>query len=142
MATIQKITPMLWFDGQAEGAARFYTGISATSIRPHRSLRPRRGFGGYGAHRRVHPRGPAVHRAQRRPQFTFTPAISFVVHCETQEEVDHYWDALTVAAATCSAAVRLARGQVRRVVADRAGGAAAVPHGPRPREGRSARCRR
>ena len=39
--------------------------------------------------------GTRVHRIERRPMFKFSPAISFFVHCETQEEVDHFWEKLS-----------------------------------------------
>jgi predicted 3-demethylubiquinone-9 3-methyltransferase (glyoxalase superfamily) len=86
-----KITPMLWFDGQAEEAARLYI-----SVFPDASM---------GAVSRQ-PDGSALvveftlagHRftaLNGGPTYTFTPAISFVIDCDTQEEVDHYWNALT-----------------------------------------------
>jgi predicted 3-demethylubiquinone-9 3-methyltransferase (glyoxalase superfamily) len=98
MATIQKITPMLWFDGQAEEAARFYAGIFRDASIDHISR--------YGPGAPL-PEGTVLTveftlEGQRftalngGPQFKFTPAISFVVNVETQEEVDRYWDALTV----------------------------------------------
>jgi predicted 3-demethylubiquinone-9 3-methyltransferase (glyoxalase superfamily) len=103
---MQKITPMLWFDDQAEAAAGHY--ISVFSKRPG----PGRGESGildvsrYGA---VGP-GPAgsvmVVRFQLEGQeftalnggpqdFAFSEAISFVVNCDTQEEVDYFWSALS-----------------------------------------------
>ncbi len=91
MATIQKITPMLWFDGRAEEAARQYV-----SIFPDSSL---------GAVSRQPDGTPLVVEftlAGQRftalnggPEYTFTPAVSFVVGCDTQDEVDHYWDKLS-----------------------------------------------
>ena len=55
------------------------------------------------------------------PQFKFSPAISFVVNCETQEEVDHLWEKLSEGGT--KAAVRVVAGQVRRFVANRSDGA-------------------
>ncbi len=92
-----KITPMLWFDNNAEDAAQFYTSIFKTSKIAEVS---RYGDAGPG------PRGQAmVVRLQLEgqeflalnggPQYKFTEAISFVVNCETQEEVDYYWDKLS-----------------------------------------------
>jgi predicted 3-demethylubiquinone-9 3-methyltransferase (glyoxalase superfamily) len=97
MATLQKITPMLWFDGHAEEAARFYVGVFSDASIDHVS------YYGPGA---PLPEGTVLTveftlEGQRftalngGPEFRFSPAISFVVSCETQEEVDRYWDALT-----------------------------------------------
>jgi predicted 3-demethylubiquinone-9 3-methyltransferase (glyoxalase superfamily) len=82
---------MLWFDGQAEEAARLYT-----SIFPDSSI---------GAVSRQSDGTTLVveftlsgHRftaLNGGPHYSFTPAVSFVIDCETQEEVDHNWDALT-----------------------------------------------
>ena len=55
------------------------------------------------------------------PQFKFSPAISFVVNCETQEEVDDFWEKLSQGGTKLT--VRLAAGQVRRLVANRSDGA-------------------
>jgi predicted 3-demethylubiquinone-9 3-methyltransferase (glyoxalase superfamily) len=94
---MQKITPFLWFDDKAEEAARFYVSIFRNSKLGAIS---RYGDAGPG------PRG-TVMVAQFEldgqpflalnggPQYTFSPAVSFVVNCESQEEVDHYWDKLS-----------------------------------------------
>lgn len=92
-----KITPFLWFDHQAEEAALFYTSIFKNSKIDAVS---RYGEG------MPFPAGTAMTVAfeldgQRftalngGPHHTFTPAVSFVVHCETQQEVDHYWEKLS-----------------------------------------------
>jgi predicted 3-demethylubiquinone-9 3-methyltransferase (glyoxalase superfamily) len=97
----QEITPCLWFDDQAEDAARFYTGIFKNS----RIVSVTR----YGeAGREIHgkPAGSVMVVAfeldgqpftalNGGPQFKFNEAISFQVHCETQEEVDYYWEKLS-----------------------------------------------
>jgi len=94
---MQKITPFLWFDGKAEEAAKFYTSVFKNS-----NMGQIRRFGDAG-------RGPkgsvlsATFELEGQefsalnggPQFTFTPAISFFVSCETQEEVDEFWDKLS-----------------------------------------------
>lgn len=92
-----KITPFLWFDKNAEEAAQFYASVFKNS----RILEVSRyGDAGPG------PKGQAmVVRFQIEgqeflalnggPQFKFTEAISFTVHCETQGEVDYYWDKLS-----------------------------------------------
>jgi uncharacterized protein YceH (UPF0502 family) len=81
---IQKITPFLWFNNQAEEAAKFYVSIfkksRVVSVTPMvvvfelEDLRFTALNGG--------------------PAFKFTEAVSFVVHCDTQEEIDHYWNKL------------------------------------------------
>jgi predicted 3-demethylubiquinone-9 3-methyltransferase (glyoxalase superfamily) len=97
MSTIQKITPNLWFDGQAEEAARFYVSV-------FRDAEIRR-VSHYGPNASM-PEGTALTveftlegqtftALNGGPQFSFTPAISFLVTCETQVEVDHYWDRLS-----------------------------------------------
>jgi predicted 3-demethylubiquinone-9 3-methyltransferase (glyoxalase superfamily) len=100
MAMTQPITPCLWFDSQAEEAARFYTGIFQNS----RIVAMTR----YGdAGREVHGRaagtvmtvefelnGQPFTALNGGPHFTFNEAVSFQVMCRTQEEVDHYWKRL------------------------------------------------
>jgi predicted 3-demethylubiquinone-9 3-methyltransferase (glyoxalase superfamily) len=93
----QRITPFLWFDGQAEEAANFYVSIFPNS---KVSATSRYGEAGPG------PKGSVMTIAfdldglsftalNGGPMFKFTEAISLVVHCETQAEVDHYWDKLS-----------------------------------------------
>lgn len=95
------LTPCLWFDGEAEDAARFYTGI----FRNSRIVAISR----YGeAGREVHgqPAGKVLTVAfeldgqpftalNGGPQFKFNEAVSFQVPCQTQAEVDYYWDRLS-----------------------------------------------
>lgn len=96
------ITPFLWFDDQAEEAAEFYV-----SVFPNSKIGKilRYGEAGRDQHRKAP--GTAMTVAfeldGRRftalnggPQFGFTPAMSFVVHCKTQAEIDHYWDKLSM----------------------------------------------
>jgi predicted 3-demethylubiquinone-9 3-methyltransferase (glyoxalase superfamily) len=101
MAVQQKITPFLWFDTQAEEAAKHYTAIF-----PNSRIR---GVTRYGPGMPM-PEGTAMTvdfelDGQRitglngGPQFKFTEAVSFVVHCETQAEIDHYWTSLTAGGA-------------------------------------------
>jgi len=90
MATMNKITPFLWFNGQAEEAANFYTTVFKNSKIGN-----------------VFRNGDAVmaldftldgqpfSALNGGPQFKFNEAVSFVVHCDTQEEVDHFWEKLT-----------------------------------------------
>ncbi len=97
---MQKITPNLWFDGQAEEAVRFYTSIFKDSEIGHIARYGKEGF-------EIHSQpegtvmtiefqieGQKFEALNGGPQFRFNEAISFIVHCETQEEVDYYWDRL------------------------------------------------
>ena len=94
---MQKITPFLWFDGKAEEAVKLYTSIfknsKITSIK----------YWGEGS---PFPKdqvmtatfvldGQEFFAFDAGPQFKFTEAISFYVNCETQEEIDHFWNKLT-----------------------------------------------
>jgi predicted 3-demethylubiquinone-9 3-methyltransferase (glyoxalase superfamily) len=101
MQVIQRITPCLWFDDQAEAAAKFYIAIFKNS---KIVLVSRYGEAG----REVHGRPPGTVMTvafeldgqsftalNAGPIFKFTEAISFQVNCETQEEVDYYWDKLS-----------------------------------------------
>jgi predicted 3-demethylubiquinone-9 3-methyltransferase (glyoxalase superfamily) len=100
MASIQKISPFLWFDSQAEDAARFYTGIFKNSKLGKIS---RYTEAGREVHRR--PPGSAMTvefelEGQKftalngGPAFRFTEAISFQINCDSQQEVDYYWEKL------------------------------------------------
>ena len=100
MAVIQKITPCLWFDNQAEEAAKFYVSLFKKSAI---GAVTRYGKEGFAVHGR--PEGSAMTVSfslegqeftalNGGPHFKFSEAISFVVKCETQTEVDHYWDEL------------------------------------------------
>jgi predicted 3-demethylubiquinone-9 3-methyltransferase (glyoxalase superfamily) len=101
MATLQRIRPCLWFDHQAEEAARFYTGIFPSSRIVNIT---RYGSAGFEIHHR--PAGSVMTvvfelDGQRftalngGPEFTFNEAVSLEIHCATQEEVDHYWERLS-----------------------------------------------
>jgi predicted 3-demethylubiquinone-9 3-methyltransferase (glyoxalase superfamily) len=101
MPVIQKITPCLWFDDQAEEAVGFYTSIFKNS----RIV----GMSRYGEEgREIHGKpagtvmtvafeldGQAFTALNGGPIFKFNEAISLQVSCETQQEVDHYWTALS-----------------------------------------------
>ena len=89
-AQLQKITPMLWFDGQAEDAARLYVSIFEDGAIDSISRQP----DGSPLVVEFTLAGQRFTALNGGPQYTFTPAISFVVDCATQEEVDHYWDLL------------------------------------------------
>ena len=94
---MQKITPFLWFDGKAEEAANFYVSIFKNS---KIGTVNRYGENGPG------PKGTVMIATFQidgqdfialngGPQFKFSAAISFVVNCETQEEVDELWEKLS-----------------------------------------------
>ncbi|GAA5124181.1 VOC family protein [Luteolibacter yonseiensis] len=96
----QKITPCLWFDGQAEQAAEFYISIFKNSKITHVSR-----YGEVGKEHHGHEAGEVMVVAfeldgqaftglNGGPLFKFTEAISFQIDCETQEEVDHFWNHL------------------------------------------------
>ena len=94
---MQQITPFLWFDNQAEEAANFYT-----SIFPNSRITgiTRYGNGAPGPAGQVMTvafeiNGQKFTALNGGPHFKFTEAVSFVINCETQEEVDSYWNALT-----------------------------------------------
>ena len=100
MHTTQRIAPCLWFDSQAEEAAAFYTGI----FRNSRIVEITR----YGeAEREIHGRPPGsvmtvafeldgqmFTALNGGPVFTFNEAISLQVYCDTQDEIDDYWNRL------------------------------------------------
>ncbi|HET9694861.1 MAG TPA: VOC family protein [Steroidobacteraceae bacterium] len=91
-----RITPMLWFDGQAEEAAQFYVGIFPNS---RITKLARNGESGPGPKGSVlvasfELDGQPFTALNGGPQFKFTEAISLVVNCADQLEVDHYWDKL------------------------------------------------
>jgi predicted 3-demethylubiquinone-9 3-methyltransferase (glyoxalase superfamily) len=98
---LQRITPFLWFDSQAEEAANFYV-----SIFKNARIREASRYDEAASKAAGRPKGSVMTVAfeldgqefialNGGPMFKFTEAISFVVNCETQAEVDHYWDKLT-----------------------------------------------
>jgi len=94
---MQKITPFLWFDGKAEEAANFYTAIFKNSKIGSVSRYGECGPGPKGSVMVVtfQLEGQEFMALNGGPLFTFTPAISFLVNCETQEEVDQLWEKLS-----------------------------------------------
>ena len=94
---MQKITPFLWFDGNAEEAVNFYT----STLKNSRIVNMSRYGEGAPA-----PKGTVISATfilegqefmalNGGPMFTFSPAISFFVKCETQEEIDTLWEKLS-----------------------------------------------
>lgn len=101
MATMQKITPNLWFDQQAEEAVSYYTSIFKNSAILRTSYYSEEGFEVHGM-----PAGTVLTiefqlegqnfvALNGGPAFKFNEAVSFVVNCDTQDEIDYYWEKLT-----------------------------------------------
>jgi predicted 3-demethylubiquinone-9 3-methyltransferase (glyoxalase superfamily) len=94
---MQKIIPFLWFDNQAEEAAHFYTSIFKNSKIVSVNRYGEAGPGPKGSVMTVkfHLDGQEFVALNGGPHFKFSEAISFVVNCETQEEVDKFWEKLS-----------------------------------------------
>ena len=94
---MQKITPFLWFDGNAEEAVNYYISIFGDSEIVNVDRYGEEGPGPKGSVMSLTFRlGSQEFMALNGgPYFSFTPAISFFVHCETQEEVDNFWERLS-----------------------------------------------
>ncbi len=94
---MQTITPFLWFDGQAEQAAKFYVSIFKNSKIVNMSRYGEAGPGRKGSVMVVTFMldGQKFTALNGGPQFKFTPAISFLVDCKTQKEVDDLWRKLS-----------------------------------------------
>ena len=101
MTVTQRIQSCLWFDTEAEEAAQYYVGIFKKS---HISRTTRYGKAGYEIHGK--PEGSVLTvefeldgqkftALNGGPNFKFNEAVSFEIHCETQEEIDYYWEKLT-----------------------------------------------
>ncbi len=101
MPTIQKLTPCLWFDTQAEEAAKFYVSIFTRS-----KMGPLTRYGEAGAKVSGMPKGSVMTVTFRiegqefvalngGPLFKFSEAISFMVKCKTQTEIDRMWATLS-----------------------------------------------
>ncbi|CAJ3890640.1 VOC family protein [Burkholderia pseudomallei] len=100
-ARVQRITPFLWFDGNAEEAATFYVSVFDNA----RLTRVAR-YGKEGAQASGQGEGAVMTVAfeldgqsfvalNGGPVFQFNPAVSFVVNCATQDEIDYYWGRLS-----------------------------------------------
>ena len=88
---MQKITPFLWFDNNAEEALNFYTSIFKNSKVKNIS---RLGEGGSIVMATFELEGQEFMALNAGPQFKFNEAVSFFVKCKTQEEVDYFWGKL------------------------------------------------
>ena len=100
MAQVQRITPFLWFDTQADEAAKFYTSVFKNSRIVRVSKYPN---AGQEAHHKpagsimtvdFEIEGQRFTAINAGPEFKFTEAVSFVVHCKNQEEIDYFWEKL------------------------------------------------
>ncbi|HYX81202.1 MAG TPA: VOC family protein [Gemmatimonadales bacterium] len=91
-----RITPTLWFDGNAEEAVRFYTSIfkhsKVHSITSHTGAEPGPQRGAMLIHFQLD--GQDFIALNGGPEFKFTEAVSFTVYCDGQKEVDEYWNKL------------------------------------------------
>jgi predicted 3-demethylubiquinone-9 3-methyltransferase (glyoxalase superfamily) len=94
---MKKITPFLWFDTQAEEAAKLYVSLFDDSEITDVTRYPEGSPGPAGAVMTVGftIAGEEFTALNGGPQFRFTEAVSFVVHCKDQDEVDHFWSQLT-----------------------------------------------
>ena len=99
---MQKITPFLWYDGNAEEAANFYISIFKNSKMGKISRYGDAGPGPKGSVMSVtfQIEGQEFFALNGGPHFKFTPAISFFVNCETQQEVDDLWEKLSAGGRT------------------------------------------
>ena len=97
MPVKQRITPFLWFDGQAEEAANFYVAIFPDSKIVGATRYGDVGPGPKGTVMTIgfELDGQSFTGLDGGPMFKFNEALSLVVHCETQAEVDHYWERLS-----------------------------------------------
>ena len=88
---MQKVTPFLWFDGKAEEAMNLYVSLfkNARIVELHRA-----GDNGPVMSGTFETDGAKYHAFNGGPMFTFSPAVSMFVNCETQAEVDTLWDRL------------------------------------------------
>src|SRR5689334_10868764 len=96
-SAMQKITPCLWFDNNAEEAVNFYLSVfkdgKVLSVSRYGDAGP--GPEGSVMVTKFQIQGQEFLALNGGPMFKFTEAISMIVNCETQQEVDYYWEKLT-----------------------------------------------
>lgn len=99
---MQKITPSLWFDGNAKEAVDFYLTVFPDSKITSTSYYPEEGLAGFQKHMAGKElaldfvlNGQRFMAINAGPEYKFTEAISFVVTCRDQSEIDHYWEKLS-----------------------------------------------
>jgi predicted 3-demethylubiquinone-9 3-methyltransferase (glyoxalase superfamily) len=101
MSLMQKIAPFLWFDGEAEQAANFYVSIFNNSKiqkitrYPEEAAKKIRREPGSVMTVEFTLDGVECVALNGGPEFKFNESVSFVVYCDTQEEIDYYWEKLT-----------------------------------------------
>lgn len=94
MPITNRITPFLWYDGDAEKASRLYVSLFPNSR--ILSVQPLPGGPAEGAALvEFELEGLRFTALDGGPMYKLTPAVSFVIKCESQEEIDHYWDGLS-----------------------------------------------
>lgn len=102
---MQKITPFLWFNKEAEEAANFYVSVF-TSVKRRAKVVGVSRYDEAGAKASGRPKGSVMTveflldgqqfiALNGGPIFKFTPAVSFMIHCQRQDEVDHFWKKLS-----------------------------------------------
>src|SRR5262245_19853883 len=95
------ITPCLWFDNRAEEAAKFYTSVFKNSKMGSISRYGKEGYEVHGQEEGtvmtvdLELNGQRFTALNGGPEFSFSEAISFQVFCETQDEIDYYWNKFT-----------------------------------------------
>ncbi|MBC5823550.1 MAG: VOC family protein [Candidatus Eremiobacteraeota bacterium] len=94
---MKKITPFLWFNDNAQEAVNFYVSVFKNSKTFNVSQYGEEGPGPKGTVMvaRFELEGQEFLALNGGPEFTFSPAVSFLVNCETQQEVDHFWERLS-----------------------------------------------
>jgi predicted 3-demethylubiquinone-9 3-methyltransferase (glyoxalase superfamily) len=101
MASLQKITTNLWYDKDAEEAAKFYTSVFRNSSIGKTSRYGKEGFEVHGMPEgtvmtiEFNLEGQQFVGLNGGPVFKFNESVSFIINCENQEEVDYYWGKLT-----------------------------------------------
>jgi len=94
---MQKVTPFLWFDNNAEEAADFYTSIFKDSKINNKTRYVEGGMGPKGSIMTVEfeLEGQRFTALNGGPHFRFNEAVSFIVKCKTQKEIDYFWEKLS-----------------------------------------------
>ena len=101
MAKMQKITSNLWFDTQAEEAAKFYTSVFNNAGIGRITRYPKEGFEVHGMKEgtvmtvQFWMEDQEFVALNGGPHFKFNEAVSFIVNCENQQEIDYYWEKLS-----------------------------------------------
>lgn len=105
MATLQKITPCLWFNGNAQEAVNYYTSVFAESAIHSTEYYPEtaeQGLADFQSNMagkvltiEFELAGMRFLALNAGPEFSFSEAVSFMVSCKDQAEIDHYWEKLS-----------------------------------------------